>query len=114
MRATWWQRMWRWLVVLETVCLGVVLWEIHSWDELTLPAGSNQLVRAGYTVAFNAARISWMFVGHLLELLFAVSAIMLLLVELAAWADRWRRRRALRKAERDALPAWDSEIGKDE
>ena len=100
MGASWFQRFWRWTVVLLFVCLVVDFWEFSSYLHMTPPAGTSQVMQVAYQAGAMAGQVWWAFVGHVLRLLFLVAAIMLVLVELVAWVNRVWRGRVLRRDRR--------------
>jgi hypothetical protein len=111
---TWWRKIARWLAG-----IGQVVYRAKV-DRAQQDKRFVERIRATWrkNTEHRVVAIIWPglldIVGHWFSLLLGLAMILLVLFELWAWADRSLRRRALRKAERDALPAWDSEIGKDE
>ena len=113
-RTTWFQRFWRWTVVLLVVCLVVDFWEFSSYLHMAAPVGSSGVMQVAYQAGAIAGQAWWAFLGHVLWLLFVIAATMLVLVELVAWVSRWACRRDLRRARRDNPRQWDVGLREDQ
>lgn len=97
MRTTWWQKFWRWLVAIQAVILGMGLALVAANDHNLDAALAHPAVDPAAGVAAGLLTIvcGTAALVALFSLLF--TAPMLAIVEMAAWWERRRLRRADRR-----------------
>lgn len=105
LKATWWQWFWRWLVALEFIVFAVGDLEVRiAWSALHA-AGLPTMASFSSELVIGAVALGWLTAALISKALLLVCVPMLVLVELVAWANRWRRRRHSRKVDMTGWPA---------
>lgn len=94
MRTTWWQKFWRWAVVLELLLVvngAIIVDRVYRTMPDADPARAGE---AAHWIAVGLWGFAWGMAATAAHALLLVSVPMLVVVEVSAWCHRraWRRR----------------------